>query len=407
MRYLPTRRKVNGALTREEGSMKNSKCAAPPIAHRTISQFLRALLLIPVILIPVIFASFANAADYFAVDNFEIDSDPKYDSLEIVSFNVGNMGGSATNLLLGRTCTNFKLCKKASVDTLKNWAAKIHPDVFLFQETMGIKQLLGNEFGGPVLDSQVYDGFCNYHACVAWKKSKLKIPQSKEKNCRLQTDEYGDLVLCELDNQGMIVQFISAYFPAVARYNPPFKIRAHRRAELSDYLFNDSKNFVSGKKPVLVGGDFNTTLCTFNADCHLPYPENYYTLVGANVKGYGQMHERLEGRSPDESFFGAYQNDRPQVFYTHFYYGLKHQIDHMFANFGFPLQKPTSSVSPFSGSTCDAGLACPNLVGADFDHRPIFGRIGFLRVENPPPTTPDDLRRQVREENSKLPARRP
>lgn len=342
---------------------------------------------------------------YYSVETQDIPEGARISSLEVISFNVGNMGDNPVSVVMNKSCPDFKLCRPKSIAFFKDWFSQVQPDVLLLQETLGIDQVAGQKFGGPLVDQRHYDAFCNYHACVVWKKSTVQIAVSKEKSCRMQTDPYGDLILCELAHKGQLIQFISAYFPAVKLENPPFKVRLLRRKALSEFLFEEQKNFVAQKKPVVVGGDFNTPDCTFQPDCKLPYPENYYTLVGNHVEGYGKFHELLDGRTMGDSFFGAYQYDQAITFHTHYYYFLKHQFDQMFANFGFPVEDESSVISPYAGSTCGSGLSCPDFRGQDFDHRPIFGRIGFYLSNDDKPTTPAELQKQVTDEQNFHPVR--
>lgn len=353
------------------------------------SFFLFSILFSTFLFIPL------SQASRYSLNVRDFTENKSMSSLEVISFNVGNMGDNPYNVARGQSCPNYKLCRPKSILGFKNWFSLVQPDVLFLQETRGIQQVIGNQFGGPLVDTKKYDAQCDYHACVVWKKSELKIPQSKEKNCRLQTDDYGDLVLCELEHRGMVIQLISAYYPAISYARFPRSTYLDRRRALAEYLFHEDKNFVSQKKPVIVGGDFNTNLCTFDPSCKLPYPASYYTLVGTHLRGYGQYKDELLGVAPAETFFGAYQADEAVTFYTHHYYFLKSQIDQLFANFGFPVEDPASDVSPYAGASCKAGLICDGVLGHDFDHYPIFARVAFKIEKHTAPTSPEELNKQV------------
>lgn len=297
--------------------------------------------------------------------------------IEAVSFNVGNAGDNLADAALSTHCPNFKLCRPASIKAFKKFVEHTPVDLFLLQETQGLEQVLSTFAGGPLFNPELYDAQCDYQACVVWKKSTLSLSTA---GCKISSNSRASAVNCTLEKKGFRFQAISAYFPALIKVFPSYSEGLAKRRELSARIFLGKDQFADPNAPMLVAGDFNTTNETFLDDYKRPYPDGFYTVVGRHTRGYGNLGGPLRGSVPEHDFFGAYQKNKPRTFITYSRYGFKKQIDQMFSNFGFRVDDAQSSICPYSGGTRFAGFYTYGLNEADdFDHFPIFGRIGMTK----------------------------
>lgn len=338
-----------------------------------LKLFFTSQTLKPILFFIIFLFTYKNQALGYSIDRSKLDE--TFETLEILSFNVGNAGDNILDAALPTHCPNYKLCRAPSVSSLKNFIKSTNADLLLLQETQGIEQVLGSKALGPLLDANIYDAFCDYQACVAWKKSKISL---SPEGCRISTNKRASGVNCEIVVAQKRIQAISAYFPALIKFFPNYWSGLEKRRELSQRIFRGKDDFTSSDVPVIVGGDFNTSNETFDENYSVPYPQGYYTIVGRHVKGYGSSYEPLLGFVPDEDFFGSYQNQMPSKFITYSRYGIKKQIDQLFANFGFRADDWNSKICIYSGCTRDQGLNTSDISSTnDFDHFPIFGRIAF------------------------------
>lgn len=303
--------------------------------------------------------------------------------LEVVNYNVGNVGVDLR--LPSLSCPFFKLCWDWAVRGLKQWITQVNADVILLQETMGIGQVMGTQWHGPLISTDVYEGECLGHTCVLWRKGFV---QKAEPGCLSYNGVWGELLNCWVHTQGQTLQVISAYYPAVNPLFPQNEARKRERQVMAGVLFRGEQGVVDPSQPLIVGGDFNTP--THMYDGKSPYPPNFYTLFGIHRDGYGLSGEENgvnQGphQRPTSTFFGVYEEGQPLHLTTHFAFGKYSRFDHMFANFGFPLAMPGSaSCRRYACVEGDGGLPpVPELrPGQDgTDHEGIFARVGW---ENAP-----------------------
>ena len=72
-----------------------------------------------------------------------------FNYLEIVSYNVGNVGMDFRTP--GASCPLFKLCWSWAVEGLRDWFESVSPDIILLQETMGQSQVFGEDWFGRLV----------------------------------------------------------------------------------------------------------------------------------------------------------------------------------------------------------------------------------------------------------------
>ena len=306
-------------------------------------------------------------------------------SLTVVSHNVGNAGrvivGSFGVKIL--RCPSNRLCWDWTVHNLRDWFGKISPDVILLQEAMGIGQVIGHETNGPVLPDG-YEAQCLGGICVAWKSARAHLAAGR--SCTGVSRSLSGVFMCPLVVDGSVVQFVSAYYPALN--DAPAWLggngeKVRQRIEMAEYVFRGKEGLIDPAARIVVGGDFNTTDCTGGADCSHPYPANFWTAFGRTKAGYGRQELRYgASNAPRDDFSGVYDGFKSTGFTTHYAFGKHSAYDHLFANFGFGLVDPASSGC--RNYACLEGWGgMPKLGerggGDGTDHEGIFARLGWIR----------------------------